>query len=111
MTRTVLTVALAVAAASAGPRLSFVQGYSFDPLTERPALPAGLTVAGYGGSHGYYIIQFRGPVRSDWRQAAAAAGAELLEYVPQYAFVARGIYLCRLAADDYTATRKLILTD
>jgi subtilisin family serine protease len=57
---------------------------------ERPAIPPGLTIAGYAqGQRGYYLVQFRGPVEQAWKDAAAASGAELLDYVPDFAFKAR----------------------
>ena len=57
---------------------------------EQPAIPPGLTIAGYAaGQRGYFIVQFAGPVRDAWKAQAAAAGAELLDYVPDFAFKAR----------------------
>ncbi|MEN9933877.1 MAG: hypothetical protein RLZZ387_456 [Chloroflexota bacterium] len=57
---------------------------------ERPAIPPGLTISGYAqGQRGYYLVQFRGPVDQAWKDAAAASGAELLDYVPEFAFKAR----------------------
>ncbi|MFO7652090.1 MAG: S8 family serine peptidase [bacterium] len=97
--------------AVAGPaRLHFVQGGSFDPLTERPGLPAELTIDGWQSTAGarstgnftpaprtpppvpafaYFIVQFHGPVLSEHKRTAERAGAELLWYVPDHAFVCR----------------------
>jgi subtilisin family serine protease len=59
-------------------------------LGERPAIPPGLSVAGYAkGQRGYYIVQFAGPVLADWKAEVEAQGAELLEYIPDFAFKAR----------------------
>ncbi|MBM3323372.1 hypothetical protein FJY69_07845, partial [candidate division WOR-3 bacterium] len=69
--------------------ISLSQGYAFDPLVELPELPPNLAVEGYDGEHGYYVVQFPGPVRSEWKAAAERAGAELLWYLPNYAFIAR----------------------
>lgn len=77
--------------------LNLVQGYSFDPLTETPALPAELTATTADGSHDYYVIQFPGPVRPEWKRSAERAGAEFLWYLPRYAFIAR-IPTARVAA-------------
>jgi len=51
----------------------------------------GPTISGYAsGQRGYYIVQFQGPVEQAWKdQVAAAAGAELLGYLPDYAFKVR----------------------
>ena len=57
---------------------------------EQPDLPPGLAIAGYAaGQRGYFIVQFAGPVMDVWKAQAAAAGAELLDYVPDFAFKAR----------------------
>ncbi len=57
---------------------------------EAPAIPPGLALRGYAeGQRGYYLVQFRGPVEQDWKDAAAAAGAEFLAYVPDFAFKVR----------------------
>src|SRR4030095_62939 len=57
---------------------------------ERPDIPPGLTIASYAaGERGYFIVQFAGPVMDAWKAQVAAAGAELLDYVPDFAFKAR----------------------
>ena len=64
---------------------------TFNPTAgESLSLPAGLTTAGYAaGTAGYYVVQFAGPVRQAWKDAVTAAGAELLDYLPDFAFKAR----------------------
>ncbi len=64
---------------------------TFTPaLGERPDIPPGLAIAEYAqGVRGYYIVQFTGPVEPAWRAAAEALGAELLGYLPDFAFKAR----------------------
>ncbi|HEX6288617.1 MAG TPA: S8 family serine peptidase [Herpetosiphonaceae bacterium] len=57
---------------------------------EAPAIPPGLTRAGYAeGERGYYIVQFGGPVEQAWKDQVSAAGAELLDYIPDFAFKVR----------------------
>ena len=57
---------------------------------EQPDVPPGLTIAGYAaGQRGYFIVQFAGPVMETWKVEVAAAGAELLDYVPEFAFKVR----------------------
>ncbi len=58
----------------------------FDPLTDPAPGPAGLRV---GSTHPYYVIQFDGPVQRSWREAAAEAGIDLLEYLPDFGYFAR----------------------
>jgi serine protease AprX len=65
---------------------------TFDPLSESGpmALPPGLSLQNYPkGEAGYYILQFKGPVRNEWKTQVAAAGARLFDYVPQFAFIAK----------------------
>lgn len=57
---------------------------------EQPSIPPGLTIAGYGATErGYYLVQFSGPVLDAWKARVTAAGAELLDYVPEFAFKTR----------------------
>ena len=64
---------------------------SFRPgLGERPAIPPGLSISGYAqDQRGYYIVQFDGPVRPEWKTTVESEGAELLEYIPDFAFKTR----------------------
>ena len=41
------------------------------------------------GARGTYIVQFAGPVEDAWKVAVTAAGGELLEYIPDFAFKVR----------------------
>jgi hypothetical protein len=57
---------------------------------EAPAIPPGLTRAAYAeGERGYYIVQFGAPVEQAWKDQVSAAGAELLDYIPDFAFKVR----------------------
>ena len=65
---------------------------SFDPLshTGSPSLPHELTLKRYQEDKpGYYIVQFKGPVLKQWKEAIAATGATILDYIPQFAFLVR----------------------
>ncbi|MEZ4869434.1 MAG: Ig-like domain-containing protein [Caldilineaceae bacterium] len=51
---------------------------------------SGLTINGYAaGQRGYYIVQFHGPVQQSWKEQVSATGAQLLGYLPDYAFKVR----------------------
>ncbi|MBN2465869.1 S8 family serine peptidase, partial [candidate division WOR-3 bacterium] len=101
MTKLVLSVLAAWTAAYSLPKISLpasetgpmtielVQGYIFDPLEKTPVLPPGLTAAGLSVDYSYCMIQFPGPIRAEWKREVERHGAELLWYVPRYAFVAR----------------------
>jgi serine protease AprX len=59
-------------------------------LGQAPAIPPGLTIAGYAqAQRGYYIVQFNGPVEQAWKDQLTALGAELLGYIPDFAFKVR----------------------
>ena len=58
---------------------------TFDPLLD-PA-PVSLDVR-YAPDQ-FYIVQFHGPIRDQWKQAVAKAGAQLGQYLPEYAFIAK----------------------
>jgi serine protease AprX len=57
---------------------------------EAPVLPPGLTIAGHAqDQRGYYLVQFAGPVEQRWQDQVTAAGGELIEYIPDFAFKVR----------------------
>ena len=71
----------------APPALQLKAG-SFSPATgQELALPPGLTVAAQNSQ--YWIVQFGGPILSEWRAALEAEGAEIVAYVPDFAYKVR----------------------
>lgn len=68
-----------------------LKGTTFVPaLGEAPAIASHLLISGYAaGERGYYIVQFGGPVQDSWKAELTAAGAELLDYLPEFAFKVR----------------------
>lgn len=70
--------------------IAFANGYQIDPRLGDPELPAGMKyTAPKDGEAAYYIVQFRGPIREEWRNGLEAEGAQVMFYLPQYAFVVR----------------------
>jgi len=65
----------------------------FDPLQKLPAQKAGInSIQAFGeGETGYYIVQFDGPIRSSWKTALMDTGAEIFDYVPDFAFIIRSV--------------------
>jgi len=65
----------------------------FDPLKQCPQETGevtGIQKAGEGQSgSGYNIVQFDGPVKEEWKDALKAQGAELFDYIPDFAFIVR----------------------
>ena len=67
-----------------------LSGYQFDPLVSVPALPQALKQKASGAvGPGYYILQFDGPVREEWKEACRQVGIEFLDYIPDFAFIVR----------------------
>lgn len=59
-------------------------------LGEAPVIPDRLMRADFGrGERGYYLVQFAGPILEEWKAAVRAQGAELLDYIPDFAFKVR----------------------
>lgn len=55
-----------------------------------PNVPPGLARQGYApGERGTYIVQFQGPIEQAWRDAVARENAEILEYIPDFAYKVR----------------------
>jgi uncharacterized protein YqfB (UPF0267 family) len=76
---------------SRGPYIRLTR-YTFDPLLGAlpHSLPAELT-----WSHapptgmGYYLLQFHGPIQPQWKEDLLAAGVQILDYIPDWAFIVR----------------------
>lgn len=87
------TVLLISSAAAAQPREDVKiewRGYTF--YTDQPLPPTSraLTLdAVPADEEGYFFVQFTGPITAEIKEQASAAGAELLVYVPNNAYVAR----------------------
>ncbi len=73
-------------AASPGPKLQ-LQYATFDPLVSEPVVPAALR--GKEEVARYYLVQFDGPIESAWREALEHAGVAIVDYVPDWAYLAR----------------------
>jgi hypothetical protein len=81
----------ATQAAQSGPSPIRLRSGTFVPVVgQQAAVPPGLAVAeSAADTPGYYIVQFIGPVRDEWKAQLTAAGGELLDYIPDYAFKVR----------------------
>lgn len=84
-------IGLASPAAQRQPAAIRLKAAQFVPgRGERPALRAALAAAAAPeGRNSYYLVQFSGPVEQSWKDQVTAAGAELLDYVPDFTFKAR----------------------
>ena len=58
---------------------------SFDPLSENSptTFPHDLILQNYAeNENGYYILQFRGPERRQWKDEVVSAGVSFFDYMP-----------------------------
>jgi hypothetical protein len=81
---------------------------AFDPLSQTgpPPLSHELTLERYPEEEtGYYILQFKGPVLKQWKDAVAATGAAIFDYIPQFAFLVRMDHQTRKAVQAIDSVR------
>ncbi|MBW7886609.1 MAG: S8 family serine peptidase, partial [Caldilineaceae bacterium] len=85
------SVAWAQVPAQPAPPVLHLQAASFAPAAgQQPDLPPGLTIAGYNANvRGAYIVQFGGPIEQAWRDQLTGLGAEILGYLPDFAYKVR----------------------
>ncbi|MDQ7798710.1 MAG: S8 family serine peptidase [Candidatus Edwardsbacteria bacterium] len=70
--------------------IEFSNGYKINTDVGEPNMPADLKYdTPKGDEPAYYIVQFNGPVQDAWRKGLEKAGAEVMFYLPNYAFVVR----------------------
>ena len=103
-----LTAAVAVLASAplceaSGVELKLRVG-AFDPVVQSPpVLPASVRplAQDYPTSTSIYIVQCTGPILQQWRDAIEASGAEILGYLPDFA------YKVRVASEELKAIEDL----
>ena len=78
-----------------------INNISFDPEMHRPALAAARMLRTDSTDSNYILVQMRGPLTAEQQEQLAAAGAEVLEYVPE------DTYLCRYRPSDLGPIRAL----
>ncbi len=88
------TLALGVSAQVPAPRENHpirLRAATFTPARgEQPAIRPELTSPGFAANErGYFLVQFAGPVMDAWKSNVAASGAELFNYIPDFAFKVR----------------------
>lgn len=63
-------------------------GYSFDTRYGEPLLPEHLRIQSYTeGSYGYYLVQFIGPIYTDWKERLGKLGVKIYAYWPYYSYL------------------------
>ena len=74
---------------------------SFDPLVGEPPVPTDLRTSPAKGEQERFLAQFDGPIEDEWEQSLTAAGAEIVGYIPNFAF------LVKITPEQAEAVRKL----
>ncbi len=83
--------------------IEFSNGYKINTDAGEPTLPSDLKYSAPKGDElTYYIVQFNGPVQDSWRKGLEKAGAEVMFYLPNYAFVVR---MNEIIRNNITATK------
>jgi subtilisin family serine protease len=60
----------------------------FDPLVSQPTVPSDLRSTETPGVETYYLVQYTGPILDAWKANLQSLGAEIQDYIPDYAFIA-----------------------
>ncbi len=58
----------------------------FDPLKSTPKLRSALQATEVDGEN-YYILQFTGPIYTEWKEKIAEAGGVFHDYIPHFAYI------------------------
>lgn len=70
--------------------IAFANGIVLDTRMGEPALPVELHAESYGTDRdGYYLVQFDGPIRASSRAELESAGATVMGYLANYAYLVR----------------------
>jgi hypothetical protein len=65
-----------------------LNGYVFDTRDGEPPIAESLRMDSYpNGEAGYYVVQFVGPIKEDWKYKVSGLGAEIGDYLPNNAFL------------------------
>jgi len=62
---------------------------TFDPSAGEPEIPADLRARPAPHDYAYYIVQFQGPIEPSWKADLSLLGVEILDYIPDFAFIVR----------------------
>jgi hypothetical protein len=89
---------------SRDPRRLALAYAAFDTRGPEPEIAADLRARPSRVERGYFLAQFHGPIDEALKSAVAATGAELLDYVPNFAFVVRATAAQRRAAASLART-------
>src|SRR3989338_1644311 len=67
-----------------------LRSYQFDPSSGEPSISDDLKIAKYRkDERGFYIVQFKGPVKEAWKEKIRQLGVKLYPYIPNNAFIVK----------------------
>jgi hypothetical protein len=81
---------------------------TFDPLSQTGPmnLPEELIIDTYPPeASGYYILQFKGPVQEEWKDAVNNAGGRLFNYIPDFAFIVKMDQETKILVESFESVR------
>ncbi len=64
--------------------ISFSNGIVFDTRSGEPSLPSRLCIRD-AEEYGYHLVQFKGPIYTEWLQDLKNEGIDVIGYIPMYA--------------------------
>ena len=75
--------------ADRGPLIRLID-IEFDPISQLVPGPAALLeMPERSSGMGYVLVQFHGPIRPEWRKMIELHGGEVIDYVPDFAYIVR----------------------
>lgn len=80
-------------------------GASFEPVSDPPSGSLRLGRAATSNGKGYYIIQFGSTAKDEWLESLGKAGVEVLQYVPNQAYIVYGEGEAIAKAADHSRIR------
>jgi hypothetical protein len=62
-------------------------GMKFDTINGEPAFPSHLRLDSYPIHRGYYLVQFIGPIKEEWKKDIIDLGGRFHDYIPWFTFI------------------------
>ncbi len=67
-----------------------VKGHTFDIFEDEPPIDPELKLEDYSSrERGLYLVHMLGPIHADWKETLREHGIEIINYVPNYAYVVK----------------------
>lgn len=67
-----------------------IASYEFDPRFGEPNLPENLRTDTFlPGEENYYLVQFMGPIKNEWKDQLRQLGGIIYDYIPHFSFIVK----------------------